>query len=280
MHKVRAPFGGGWPTPLQWASALALFVAFLPAQAAAQPAPMRPAPAPGQPYAPYPAQPMQSGGLAPPPPLQSGGLTPPPGTAPRPGTWSPQSPTAATLAEADATDSGRGLDFFYVEGELGVEYLAPEAFHGPLLLASSKKSDFGPSIGAGLGVHLLYFRVGPHVRYAAFSAFRSLTVDLDLGWRVPLGRLEPYAVLAGGYSRLASDDKPGGDFFGWNLRLGGGLDYYVSNVLSVGGSLTAEIVRLRLSGLDAVPVQDPSLLPNAYGLGIGLTLSAVVGLHF
>jgi hypothetical protein len=224
-------------------------------------------------------QQMQSGGLAP-PPMQSGGLTPPPGTARPPGPWSAQSPTAATLAEADATDSGRGLDFFYVEGELGVQYLAPEAFHGPMLLASSKKSDIGPSLGAGFGIRLLYFTVGPHVRYAPFSSFRLLTVDLDLGWHVPLGRLEPYAILAAGYCALGSDAKPGGDFFGWNLRLGGGIDYYVSNVLSVGGSMTAEIVRLRISGLDGVPQQDPSLQPDAYGLGIGLTLSGVVGLHF
>src|SRR5262249_38410999 len=157
---------------------------------------------PGQPYPPYAPPPMQSGGLTPPPGMQSGGLAPPPSSPPPSGPWSPQSPTEARLTEADSTDSRRGLDFFYVDAELGAEYLAPEAFHGPLLPAIAKKSGVGLAVGGALGVRLLYFTVGPHVRYAAFSTFHFLTVDLDLGWRVPLGRLEPYGVVSAGYGKL------------------------------------------------------------------------------
>jgi hypothetical protein len=225
---------------------------------------------------------MQSGGLAPPPPMQSGGLTPPAGSSRPTGPWSPQSPTEAKLAEADASDSGRGLDFFYIDAEVGAAYLAPEAFHGPLFKAGSAQSGLGASVGAGFGVRFLYFTVGPHVRYAPFSSFRFLTVDLDLGWRVPLGRLEPYGILAAGYGNLGSDAEPGDTFFGYNVRVGGGVDDYLSNVLSVGGSLTAELVRLRRSNFPAVrtPNPDPALESGAYGLGIGVTLAGVLGLHF
>jgi len=213
--------------------------------------------------------------------MQSGGLSPP-NASRAPGAWSPQNSTEATLAEADSNDSGRGLDFFYVEGELGAEYLALEAFHGPLLPAGSKTSGIGVSLGAAFGLRLLYFSVGPRFRFAEFSDFHRWSLGLDVGWRVPLGRLEPYGVIGAGYSNLGVDALRGVTMAGYDIRLGGGIDYYLSNVVSVGGSLTVEIVRLARSNFPDTRESnpDPATLSGAYGFGLALTPSAVVGLHF
>src|SRR5262252_6093546 len=116
--------------------------------AAAQTAPPRYGPPPAGPGTVPPS--MQSGGLAPPPPMQSGGLTPPPGPSPGP----PPGSTAATLAEADRSDSGRGLEFFYVEPEVGVEYVALEALHGPLLPDATSTSGIGAMVGGAAGLRL------------------------------------------------------------------------------------------------------------------------------
>src|SRR5882724_7068822 len=81
----------------------------------------------------------------PPPPMQAGGLAPPPPPASRPP--SRPSPTETALAEAERSDSGRGLEFFYIEPEVGASYVALEALHGPLFPAGVKSSAVGPSVG-------------------------------------------------------------------------------------------------------------------------------------
>jgi hypothetical protein len=220
---------------------------------------------------------MQTGGVAPPPSMQSGGLAPP-GTNRSQPNVSPPNSTEATLAEADRNDAGRGLDFFYVEGELGAEYLALEALHGPLLPAGAKTSGLGVSAGGALGLRLLFFTVGPRVRYAQFSGFHLLSVDLDFAWRVPLGNFEPYGVIGAGYATLGSDSLQGTSSTGFNVRIGGGFDYYLTSVVSVGGSLTFELTRLS-HGAVGSSVGDPAF-GDVSGVGLGITPSAVLGLHF
>ena len=71
---------------------------------------------------------------------------------------------------------------------------------------------------------------------------------------------------------------------GFDVRLGGGVDYYVSNVFSVGGTLQAELMRLS-RGATTVTPGNPSPPPSAFssdasGLGLVVTAGAVLGLHF
>jgi hypothetical protein len=200
--------------------------------------------------------------------MQSGGLTPPPGA------WPPASSTAASLAEADRRDSGRGLEFFYVEPEVGAQYVSLEAFHGPLLPEGTSTSAFGAMVGGAAGLRLLFFTAGPRVRFAHFSDFDLLTVDLELAWRFPLGSFEPYGMLGGGYAKL-NTDLQGQTVDGYNFRLGGGFDDYLTHVFSVGARLTGDVLRLRH---DPVVVNGQSL--DTYGLGLNVTTSLMLGLHF
>jgi hypothetical protein len=198
--------------------------------------------------------------------MQAGGLAPPSAYPPTPRP-SDQSPTQAALEEAERRDAGRGLEFFYLAPELGVKYVALEALHGPLLAPSGKASAIGPVVGAAAGLRLLYFTVGPRIRFGHFSNFDLLTVDLEFGWHVPLGKFEPYGRLGVGYGKLNGDAVGSNTVDGYNVRLGGGLDYFLTSVVSAGGSLGVELLRLKVH-------QGP------YGVGLGLIASAVLGLHF
>ena len=241
-------------------------------------------------------QPMQAGGLAPPPPMQTGGLAPPPpGSGPPPP--APPYPNAAQrqLEEAEHSDSGRGLEFVYFDVGGGGQFAALSALSesGKLVPASDKSSAFGPSFSAAAGIRLLYLTVGPRFRFAHFTDWDLWTLNLDIGWHIPLGNLEPYGILGGGFAKLgrSAEGIPGvGDvsISGFNVRLGGGVDYYLSSVLSVGGALHADLMRLsragtpplRSAGDPGSPAVIEAISRDASSLGLVLTAGAVVGLHF
>jgi hypothetical protein len=214
---------------------------------------------------------MQAGGLAP-PSAQSGPPAPQPIVP---------STTQKQLDQANAEDSGRGLEFAYFNVEGGIQQFSLQSLHssGDLVTAPDSSSGVGSLFGAAAGARLLFFTVGPHFRYGHFSNWNLWSLDLDLGLHLPLGNLEPYALVGAGYSEvdLRNDD---GNYFsikGFNVRLGGGLDYYVTNVFSVGGQITAEMVRLSRGAIDHLP---EFYVAKASALGLGFTASAVAGLHF
>jgi hypothetical protein len=203
-------------------------------------------------------------------------------------------PTQRQLEEASREDSGRGLEFFYFDAEGGAQLAALTALSqsGTLVPAGDKTTAVGPYFGAGAGLRLLFLTVGPRFRYAHFTSWDLWSLNLDLGWRIPLGSLEPYAILGGGFAKLgrsAEGMSGGGDvsITGFNVRLGGGVDYYVSNVFSVGGTLQAELLRLA-RGATTVPSPSPAdpnaapspLASDASSLGLVVTAGAVLGLHF
>jgi hypothetical protein len=204
------------------------------------------------------------------------------------------SATQRRLEEAERADSGRGLEFFYFDVGGGGQLAALTALSqsGTLVPASDKTTAFGPYFAAGAGLRLLFLTIGPRFRYAHFTDWDLWSLNLDLGWRIPLGSLEPYAMLGGGFSKLgrSAEGVTGiGDVSvtGFNVRLGGGVDYYVSNVFSVGGTLQAELMRLARGATSAPPPSpsDPNATPSPFasdasGLGLVVSAGAVLGLHF
>ena len=202
--------------------------------------------------------------------------------------------TQRELEQASREDSGRGLEFVYFDVGGGGQLAALTALSqsGTLVPASDKTTAFGPYFAAGAGLRLLFLTVGPRFRYAHFTDYDLWSLNLDLGWRVPLGNLEPYAMLGGGFAKLgrSSEGVSGiGDvsITGFNVRLGGGVDYYLSNVFSVGGTLQAELLRLARGSTTVPPPSptDPNAAPSPFAsdassLGLVVTAGAVLGLHF
>jgi len=234
---------------------------------------------------------LEAGGLKPPAPVEADASTPPP------------SQPEAQLDLAKQEDSGRGLEFVWLNAEVGGEYLGLHALKSNQLVDSSlvKSKGLGAVYGAGLGVRLLVFTVGARFRLGNFETFQIWTLNAEAGLRIPIGRVEPYVTLGAGYASLG--DFKGSAFAdtlraasvkanGVDVRGGVGVDVYLTNTFSVGGNLTGEVLFLGRSGSSAVAGPAPTGTPPAQvnamgvfaghgsGIGAGATLSAVLGLHF
>lgn len=201
------------------------------------------------------------------------------------------------LERAEKEDSGRGLEFFWMNGEIGVEHIGLQTFkkNGLLDTGVVKTTQTGVAFGGGLGVRLLFLSIGARFRMGSFSEWQLWTLGAEVGYRIPIGNLEPYFTLGGGYASLGgfgSDNIGSGlksanvDISGYYIRGGAGLDYYVTPVFSIGATLTGELIGLSRPGVKQSDLTQPSgttesvYLADGSSLGFGGTLMAVIGLHF
>jgi hypothetical protein len=222
--------------------------------------------------------------------LQAGGLKPPE-AVPSDASTAPSNQTETQLDLADKEDSGRGLEFVWLNAEVGPEYLGLQTLRSKGLVDPSQihSKDAGIMYGAGLGMRLLVFTFGARFRFGNFPDWELWTLNAEAGMHIPIGRIEPYVTLGGGYASLGAWNKAkvGPDMkqaHGFDARAGVGVDFYLTNTFSVGGNFTADMLILSRSRSTAVvPVNTQvSTLAGTDGSGIGLggTLSAVLGLHF
>ncbi len=226
--------------------------------------------------------------------LESGGLRPPEaidGTQP-----APADPTAPApekeLEKADQEDAGRGLEWVWLNAEIGSQHLGLETFKGDKLVDPQlvKTTQTGLLYGAGAGVRILVFTVGARFRLGSFSDWQLWTLGLEGGFHIPIGRLEPHFTLGAGYASLGSFSTSApasskADVKGFNGRLGAGLDYYLSNTFSLGANFTGDVYflsRSKVSGAAGSTSGDEATVyvKDGSSIGAGLTLTAVVGLHF
>ena len=222
--------------------------------------------------------------------LESGGLRPPDAvdsTQQTPSDAAAQEPEKE-LEKADKEDSGRGLEWVWLNAEIGGEHLGLQTFKANQLVDAKlvKTTQTGLVYGGGLGVRLLVFTAGVRFRLGSFSAFQLWTLDAEGGFRIPIGSVEPYFNVAAGYASLGSfsTGSPASSKAaakGFNARLAVGLDYYLSNTFSVGANLSGDLLFLSRSA-DASATGDEATVyaKDGSSIGAGTTLTAVVGLHF
>ena len=222
--------------------------------------------------------------------LQAGGLKPPEAVPSEPGP-TPATQTEAALDRADKEDSGRGLEFAWLNAELGPQYVGLQALKADNLVDGTlvESKGMGMTYGAGLGMRLLAFTLGARFRFGNFSSFQLWSLGAEGGMHIPLGRLEPYFTFGAGYASLGgfksgavSPMSPSAK--GLDLRGAVGLDVYLSNTFSIGGSLSGDLLFLSRSASAAVPLPPGSEGAAVYaqdgsGIGAGGTLSLVLGLH-
>jgi opacity protein-like surface antigen len=226
------------------------------------------------------------------PDLSSGGLAPPPAVESEKAAEQPGAPAGGTeqeLATAEREDSGRGLEFVWVVGEVGVGHFGLGALDtGDLLLANGDESkQSGLVAGAGLGIRIIYLTAGARFRYAPLPDVTLWTLGAEGGLHIPIGALEPYFTLGLGYVNVKGKEGPPGipapAAQGFDGRLGAGIDFYFTNMFSVGANLTGDVLVLSGDKVPDVPDADGSgALPaeNGSSVGAGVTLTAVMGLHF
>lgn len=212
---------------------------------------------------------------------------------------------ASSQAEGGAKSHERGLEWVWVNGEVGVEFANLRRFDAnldTLTVGLTPSSGVGPAAGLGVGVRFVFITLGVRGRVGAMQssggAWQLWTLDAELGLRIPLKRVEPYLTLAGGYAATGNFGYAvaglgsGLDVSGANLRLGAGIDFYITRAFSVGGNVSGEMLILARRG---VPLRDLAaakqigsiddakarvLESNGTSFGGALTFSAVVGLHF
>ncbi|MBW2528951.1 MAG: hypothetical protein JRI23_32545 [Deltaproteobacteria bacterium] len=215
----------------------------------------------------------------------------------------PPSETEKHLDESEEDDSGRGLTWFWIDAEGGYQYVGLESFtvDEESLSAGFEKSDaHGGYVGAGLGFQLLFLRIGPRFRVGFFDEWQIYSLDGELGFRIPVGPVEPHFEIAAGYTALGSltgflaDVPDAVHIDGFNVRVGGGLDIFLSEYFSIGGVFSWEFMGLTRPGLDPATVQQLEaeaqtdaesaraelLAAEGSGYGTSITIGGRLGLHF
>lgn len=165
----------------------------------------------------------------------------------------------------------------------------------------------GPALSLGFGVRWLVLSFGARLGVAFFNdsspdrtdgASQFYSIDAELGLRIPAGRLEPYLVLGAGYSVFGGlSDAINGigqglDIDGANVRLGLGVDYFVTRTWSIGARLSGELLFLARSGVPVRELARPEqvstlgeakarlLEGDGSSAGTAVTLTIGPGLHF
>jgi hypothetical protein len=217
--------------------------------------------------------------------LSAGGLAPPDAIESEGDRAAREQQTEAELEEAEREDSGRGLEFFWLNGEIGVTHMGLQALKGDGLVDPSQveTQQTGLTYGGGLGARLVFITIGGRFRMATFSEWQLWTANLEVGLRIPVGSLEPYFTLGGGYASLGSFAGSGvsseASAAGFDIRGGFGVDYYLTPMFSLGGNLTGDLLFLSRSAVSGAPAGDV-YAESGSGIGAGGTLTLVVGLHF
>jgi len=216
-------------------------------------------------------------------PLKAGGLEAP-DAMPEP--KDQRSEIEKELDDADRKDAGRGLEFAWIEAQVGYHFVSLDAFRNDEFLPDANLSKgSGLAIAAAGGIRLLYFSLGARFRYTPLAEFSFYTLGPELAWRIPFGSWEPYALLGVGYAHVGRAKSAEGEKIkgvaGLFARAALGMDYYVSQTFSVGAQFAFDYTGMRRREQADLCVD----LPCAYSSvgrasGYGLTTSLGLGLHF
>ena len=217
--------------------------------------------------------------------ISAGGLKAPEAM---PETGQPRSNVERELQESDEKDAGRGLEFAWLDGSFGYQFVSPSAFKDKGLLPELKSSgQSGLAFGGAAGLRILYFSLGARFRFTSAAEFMMWTLGAEASLRIPVGAFEPYVLIGAGYAHIfgarTSDDLLIKKVGGIDLRIGGGLDYYLSRTFSVGAQFAFDALLLKRA------VQSSELCEDVDGCqydakgsaaGLSVTPSLVAGLHF
>jgi hypothetical protein len=200
---------------------------------------------------------------------------------------------------------------FWVNGGAGYGYLSLDTFvvddEDGLTASLVPMEADGVAGNLGLGFRFGTFTIGPRGTVmvlrneTAGRRVRELqlwSLDLELGFRIPLHKVEPHFMFGGGYSTFGGLDDAiegvgdGLNIDGANLRAGVGIDWIPTPAFSLGARGTAEVLFL---SRPAVPLRDLAeprqvgtiseararvLEGDGSSAGVAFTVVAGPGFHF
>jgi hypothetical protein len=209
----------------------------------------------------------------------------------------PQTATTQQLNEAEQKDTGRGLEFVYLNAEAGFSYMSLASFDSSSL-GIQRTDHAGGMIGFGAGLRLLVLTIGANIRYNMVGAFNLWQIEGVVGLHIPAGWFDPYFALRGGYdfvgalgdgaaNLVGSNTSSDISVHGGNVGISGGLDYYFTKWFSIGADGTFDILFLKRpplplpAGVPASAVAGNALYEQSgSSVGFGLIASGHLGLHF
>jgi hypothetical protein len=208
--------------------------------------------------------------------------------------------TIQILDQAKRDDAGRRLEWVWIDAQGGFEQLGMQLFSGGQSFVGGyiPTSSSGGTVSLAAGARLLFLTVVLRGRVGVFDSGQLWRVGPEVGFHVPLGRVEPHVELSASYAAMDNlHDSIGGaagsaiTLRGFGARAGTGVDFYVAPTVSLGIDASAELLglfRAALSGDQVAAIQQkanntgtPALLSqSASAWGGTVAITAVFGLHF
>jgi hypothetical protein len=219
-------------------------------------------------------------------------------------------PAERRPAKIEPAWAGPMSQHVWIDAQAGVESVQLNTFNAnfdTMSVGLLPSSGVGPTANIGAGLRLVFLTLGLRGRVATFydnaptqtvGAWQIWTLDLEAGLRIPLGRIEPHAALAGGYASFGGFGtavqglSAGLDVHGIDARLDGGLDYWVAQSVSIGLDGAAGLLAVARPGVSARDLATPKQIGTiddakarvleASGSSVGSTLALTcdVGVHF
>lgn len=236
--------------------------------------------------------------IAPPPPMDPGTPGSPSGDP-----NAPEAGTTAKLDEAEQKDSGRGLELFWIDTYLGGSYIDMRQFSSDKLQIENASSA-GPMFALGAGIRLVVLTLGVRAKYNALSAFNMWQLNGEVGFKIPIDKVDILFGVHGGYSFVGSlgdgtvaagssatpTNADAVKVRGWNAGLDSAFDYYVSPTFSIGAGAFVDGLFLNRPPVDkpagltaeqsALLDQDPLYQQSGTSAGLQAGGALRLGLHF
>ena len=140
-------------------------------------------------------------------------------------------------------------------------------------------------------------QVGPRLRIGFFPDYRVFSVGGEVGLRIPIGFVEPTLSIGAGYTAvgtftdLSFDDDI--SIEGFDVRIAGGLDFFVHDNVSLGAGASWEVIGLTRPGVDVSQLSqeekdaqnidqasEDALAAEGSAFGSIVSITARLGLHF
>jgi hypothetical protein len=207
---------------------------------------------------------------------------------------------ATVNAHADDGDSGLGLEWVYLNVDVGGSYVDMQSLSTSNFGLQTTKAG-GSVFGIGAGARILFFSIGARLRDQMLSSLGDLwEVDGEAAFHMRIWQIDPYFGARAGYTWLGSLNSQsvqvamGGSpsdvtVHGFDVGPMVGIDFYLTKLISLGAEAEAEFLFLKRPppalppgvSVSVLPPQEQTLYANSgSSVGLGAVGTAHLGIHF